>query len=81
MQGFEQLYTYVLESCDEEERFHFLGFEFLQRLNIVQLQNKLIELKIKVHKGRHKTDSQELQTALQLYRTSSGTECDVALEC
>ena len=45
----QQLYNYTQESCHKEEAFHILEFEFLQRLNIAQLQNKLAEIKSKVH--------------------------------
>ncbi|MCJ1289804.1 hypothetical protein MMC34_001337 [Xylographa carneopallida] len=41
----QQLYNYTQESCHKEEAFHILEFEFLQRLNIAQLQNKLAEIK------------------------------------
>ncbi|KAI0885794.1 uncharacterized protein GGS22DRAFT_199966 [Annulohypoxylon maeteangense] len=39
------LVAYVLQSLEEEEEFHFLRFEFLQRLNITQLQVKLARLR------------------------------------
>lgn len=38
-----ELFNYVDTSRTEEEIFHFLGFEFLHRLNIVRIQNELIE--------------------------------------
>ncbi|KAM6507915.1 hypothetical protein FSOLCH5_013114 [Fusarium solani] len=43
------LVAYVNRSIDEEEEFHFLRFEFLQRLNITQLELKLARLKSQVH--------------------------------
>lgn len=44
------LVAYVLQSLEEEEEFHFLRFEFLQRLNITQLQVKLSRLKRDIEK-------------------------------
>ena len=41
----DDLVEYVNRSLDEEEEFHFLRFEFLQRLNIVKLQLDLVRLK------------------------------------
>lgn len=41
---------YVNRSLDEEEKFHFLRFEFLQRLNLVHLQVKLARFKSQVQK-------------------------------
>lgn len=64
----EQLYAYTYESCKEEETFHFLGFEFLQRMNIVQLQNELAELKTHVHSGTYDHDVHNLQATLRNYR-------------
>jgi hypothetical protein len=46
----QKLYSYVEESLTKEESFHFLGFERLQRLNIVQLQYKLAEIKVRAKK-------------------------------
>ncbi|KAL6401827.1 hypothetical protein AUP68_14283 [Ilyonectria robusta] len=40
-----ELFNYVDTSRTEEETFHFLGFEFLHRLNIVRIQNELIEMR------------------------------------
>jgi len=37
--------TYVNRSLEDEEEFHFLRLEFLQRLNIVNHQVKLVRLK------------------------------------
>ncbi|KAI1455353.1 hypothetical protein F4805DRAFT_275999 [Annulohypoxylon moriforme] len=39
------LVAYILQSLEEEEEFHFLRFEFLQRLNITQIQIKLARIK------------------------------------
>ncbi|KAI1087503.1 hypothetical protein F5B19DRAFT_475371 [Rostrohypoxylon terebratum] len=44
------LVAYVLQSLEVEEEFHFLRFEFLQRLNITQLQVKLSRLKREIEK-------------------------------
>ena len=38
----QNLVSYVNRSLDEEEDFHFLRFEFLQRLNLTQLEVKLV---------------------------------------
>ena len=46
----ENLYNYVENSLRTTEFFHFMGFEMLQRLNIVYLQDKLVKMKIKTKK-------------------------------
>ena len=38
-----ELFDYVNTSLVEEETFHFLGFEFLHRFNIVHIQNEIIK--------------------------------------
>ena len=65
----QQLYNYTQESCHKEEAFHILEFEFLQRLNIVQLQNKLAEIKSKVHNAQRcdELTALELKSALADY--------------
>ncbi|EXV06089.1 hypothetical protein X797_000806 [Metarhizium robertsii] len=37
-----ELFDYICTSQIDEETFHFLGFKFLHRLNIVRIQNDLI---------------------------------------
>jgi hypothetical protein len=59
----QKLYSYVEESLTKKESFHFLGFERLQRLNIVQLQYKLAEIKVSAKKdSRYPVD--EVQAKL-----------------
>jgi hypothetical protein len=41
---------YVKQSLEDEEEFHFLRFEFLQRLNIAQIQLDLIRLKSEINR-------------------------------
>jgi len=41
----KKLVAYVARSFNEEEDFHFLHLEFLQLLNIVNLQVKLVRMK------------------------------------
>ena len=66
-----QHYDYSQQSLDGEESFHFLGFEMLQRLNIVSLQYKLAEIKATVKEtGRFPINPakvEELKTALANY--------------
>ncbi|WAO89976.1 Hypothetical protein NCS54_00738000 [Fusarium falciforme] len=66
------LVAYVNRSVDEEEEFHFLRFEFLQRLNITQLEVKLARLKSQVHAhGQINSQEQEiLQRTLRDYATA-----------
>ncbi|KAI8673007.1 hypothetical protein NCS56_00765300 [Fusarium sp. Ph1] len=66
------LVAYVNRSVDEEEEFHFLRFEFLQRLNITQLEVKLARLKSQVHAhGQINSQEQEiLQRTLRDYTTA-----------
>lgn len=47
----ENFVQYVNRSLDEEEDFHFLRFEFLQRLNLAQLEVKLVRMKSQFHKS------------------------------
>lgn len=55
-----ELIDYVDTSRSNEETFHYLGFEFLHRLNIVSIQNKLIELRERIasSRGRELDDDQ-----------------------
>lgn len=48
----KNLISYVNRSLQEEEDFHFLRFEFLQRTNIVALQVELIRLKKKIREDK-----------------------------
>lgn len=53
----QNLYSYVKNSMQEEEDFHFMGFELLQRLNLTQCELELARLKSKI--SENKTVSQE----------------------
>jgi hypothetical protein len=44
---------YVRQSLEVEEEFHFLRFEFLQRLNITQIQLDLIRLKSEIDRDNY----------------------------
>ncbi|KAK2598482.1 hypothetical protein N8I77_011895 [Diaporthe amygdali] len=68
-QGGEKLWTlgfarklvdYTFESVDIEEDFHFLRFEFLQRLNIVKLENELTQIKSRLYQPNYITTAKEL---------------------
>ena len=50
--GDAELFKYVQHTLKDEETFHFLGFEFLHRVNIVQIQNDLIAMRENVHSTR-----------------------------
>ncbi|KAK0741610.1 hypothetical protein B0T21DRAFT_359764 [Apiosordaria backusii] len=45
----KNLVEYVKRSLEAEEEFHFLRFEFLQRLNITQIQLDLIRMKSNIN--------------------------------
>lgn len=66
-----EVFDYVNHSIRDEETFHFLGFEFLHRLNIVQIQNQLIAAKedIVSNKGT-KFNQQRLKELLDDYSKS-----------
>jgi hypothetical protein len=61
-----EIFRYVSESLDKEETFHILGFEFLQRYNIVQLQNHLIAVRESIYKDPGSSTS-ELKLLLRDY--------------
>ena len=69
---------YVNRSLNEEEEFHFLRFESLQRTNIVRLQLRLIRLKnkLRIDEAVSASDHEDLQVALRDYgeRESGRTE-------
>ncbi|RSL52514.1 hypothetical protein CEP54_010854 [Fusarium duplospermum] len=69
---YKSLVAYVNRSLQDEEDFHFLRFEFLQRLNITQLQVKLAKLKSKVQSEGQisKRERKLLQKKLQQYATA-----------
>lgn len=65
------LFNYVTTSIQEEETFHFLGFEFLHRLNIVQIQNDLTRAREDIFRNRsagaESADREKLKTLLADY--------------
>ncbi|RSL60420.1 hypothetical protein CEP53_005443 [Fusarium sp. AF-6] len=68
----KNLVEYVNRSLEVEEDFHFLRFEFLQRLNITQLQVKLVRLKSRIHAQRQVSvqDQELLQGMLRDHATA-----------
>lgn len=66
--GDAELFNYVAESLKEEETFHYLGFEFLHRVNIVRIQNDLIAIRENMHRTRGRTfDKDNLTRILNDY--------------
>ncbi|KAK0619026.1 hypothetical protein B0T14DRAFT_518430 [Immersiella caudata] len=65
----KRIVQYVRQSLDDEEEFHFLRFEFLQRLNIVQIQRDLIRLKSNISRENAVSieNSQVLEQRLKDY--------------
>ncbi|KAJ5657560.1 uncharacterized protein N7484_001209 [Penicillium longicatenatum] len=65
----KDLVEYVNRSLDEEEEFHFLRFEFLQRLNIVRLELDLVHLKGQFQRDKRAAvkDLDTLESKLQDY--------------
>jgi len=63
------LVQYVRRSLDSEEEFHFLRFEFLQRLNIAQIQLDLIRMKSRISRDSmiSSEDKQVLTAKLRDY--------------
>ena len=55
-----KILDYVVRSLNEEEDFHFLRLEFLQRLNIVELQLKLVAIKKRIQR-KHVSDAESLE--------------------
>ncbi|KAL7952774.1 hypothetical protein V8C34DRAFT_309765 [Trichoderma compactum] len=72
MDNEKKLIAYVARSLNEEEDFHFLRLEFLQRLNIVNLQVKLVRMKSRIQREQTTSieDMEELRTNLQQYSTA-----------
>jgi hypothetical protein len=63
-----ETFDYVNQSIAEEETFHFLGFEFLHRFNIVQIQNKIIKAREEIFTRRGvQTDKTRLKALLSDY--------------
>jgi hypothetical protein len=63
-----EIFNYVNQSIAEEEAFHFLGFEFLHRFNIIQIQNEIIKAREELftHRSIH-MDKMRLKTLLGDY--------------
>lgn len=66
-EGTEEIFQYIKTSIDDEETFHFMGFEFLQRLNIVQIQNDLIVARDEIFASRCNDKKAELKALLNDY--------------
>ncbi|KAK3382572.1 hypothetical protein B0T24DRAFT_645259 [Lasiosphaeria ovina] len=64
---------YVNRSLEEGEDFHFLLFEFLQRLDLTQLQVRLVRLKSRIQKNGEasKRDLKTLESILAIYATAN----------
>jgi hypothetical protein len=58
---------YVHRSLDEEENFHFLRFEFLQRLNLSHLHVRLARMKSQIQRQGH-CSAEEFATLQPLLR-------------
>jgi hypothetical protein len=65
----KNLVAYVARSLNEEEDFHFLRLEFLQRLNITDLQVRLAQMKSRIQQDQKVSakDMEELRIKLQQY--------------
>lgn len=67
-----ELFDYVYTSRTEEETFHFLGFEFLHRLNIVRIQNDLITMRDDISRTRGQSlEKEKLSKLLNEYSGDS----------
>ncbi|KAJ5959426.1 uncharacterized protein N7479_006576 [Penicillium vulpinum] len=68
----DDLVEHINRSLNEEEEFHFLRFEFLQRLNIVKLQLDLVRLKGRFQREKRASiqDLEALESTLQKYATA-----------
>ncbi|KAI7782629.1 uncharacterized protein LA080_013117 [Diaporthe eres] len=67
------LVRYTSDSVDKDEDFHFLRFEFLQRLNIVKLEYELTQIKSRLYRLDYITSAEELdklRTRLHDYTTA-----------
>ncbi|KAK1753963.1 hypothetical protein QBC47DRAFT_423773 [Echria macrotheca] len=68
----ENIVLYVQRSLEEEEEFHFLRHEFLQKINITNLGVKLVRLKSRIQKNQKagEEDLETLQKYLEDYTTA-----------
>ncbi|KAK3996643.1 hypothetical protein QBC44DRAFT_136002 [Cladorrhinum sp. PSN332] len=64
--------AYVQRSLEVEEDFHFLRLEFLQRLNIVHHQVKLVRMKSQFQKEQKASEAQleDLSASLKAYTSA-----------
>jgi hypothetical protein len=62
-----EIFEYTKRSINDEETFHFMGFEFLQRLNLVQIQNDLITARNEIYASRRNEKKVELKGLLNDY--------------
>jgi hypothetical protein len=67
----ENLINYIKRSLEEEEDFHFLRFESLERINIVAQEVRLIRLKSEIQSAQKISDAElkNLKDALKDYST------------
>lgn len=66
----EKLAAYTHDSVENEEDFHFMRFESIQRLNIAHLQVILTRMKSRLFGGHHgvsENDLEDLRLKLQQY--------------
>jgi hypothetical protein len=74
-----ELFRYVAASLDQEEIFHVLGFEFLQRYNLVRIQNKLTKIREGIHADLGQScDEKSLNDSLNEYSMSYDPEIYIA---
>lgn len=69
----EKLAAYTHESVENEEDFHFIRFESMQRLNIAHLQIVLTRMKSRLFGGQVDvlaSDLEDLRLKLQQYSKS-----------
>jgi VIT1/CCC1 family predicted Fe2+/Mn2+ transporter len=73
----KDLIKYINRSLEEEEDFHFLRFESLQRTNIVALQIELVRFKKQIRKDNDisKEDLKILKETLKDYGERNPKEC------
>ncbi|KAF3767113.1 hypothetical protein M406DRAFT_274574, partial [Cryphonectria parasitica EP155] len=69
---FVRLRSYVVDSLNKEEDFHFLRFEFLQRLNITNIEVELAEMKTRMlcSQDIDAEDLENLRVKLEQYATA-----------
>jgi hypothetical protein len=70
---------YVHRSLDEEENFHFLRFEFLQRLNLSHFYAKLARMKSQIQKQGH-CSADEFERLQHLLRDYGNPKSSTAIK-